>query len=325
MQGRFERGIDRSRNRRKAIRLRLLGTAAGGGLPQWNCGCQNCSEARAGRIAARTQSSVAVSAGGEHWFLVNASPDLRAQIESFPALHARPDAARQSPIDGVLLTNADLDHVHGLMLLREAPRLAIHAPAAVRATLAKFLNLEAVLGAFCVLDWQEAEEEFAVLGSRTGPSGLLYRALPLPGLPPPFARGSFGGDATERGAHSVAFQIADAASGARLLIAPDVAAMTPQLEQAMRESDAVLLDGTFWDDEELRALVPTARTSREMGHLPISGADGTLALLRTMPAPQKIYLHINNTNPILRPESRERAEVEGAGVQVGEDGMEFVL
>ena len=295
-----------------------MGTAAGGGLPQWNCACENCRAARAGRIPARTQSSAAISADGVNWFLVNASPDLRAQIEATPALQPAASSPRNSPIAGVLLTNADLDHVLGLILLREGESLSVVATDAVRETLTGALGFDALLDGFCGLQWEEAGEGFAVLRLRDGsPSGLSARAIYLPGGPPRFVE-----TAQVRVGHSIAFEITDQ-SGARLLVAPDVAEITPELQRALQEADAVLFDGTFWSADELRRIDPSARTADEMGHLPI--LDGSLNALGRIPARRKIFTHINNTNPILAQDSPERAAVVAAGLEVGEDGMEFEL
>jgi pyrroloquinoline quinone biosynthesis protein B len=301
-----------------AIRVRLLGTAAGGGLPQWNCACDNCLAARAGRIPSRTQSSVALSADGRNWFLVNASPDLRAQIERTPALHPWETSARNSPIAGVLLTNADLDHVLGLILLREGEPLPVLATEAVRETLIGPLGFETLLGGFCGIRWEAAPTEFSPLRLRDGsPSSLFVRAIFLPGGPPRFDKTSIA-----QTGHSVAYQIRDQ-SGASLLMAPDVAEITSELQQALEESDAVIFDGTFWVADELRRLNPDARTAQQMGHLPIR--DGSLELLRRSPARWKIFTHINNTNPILATDSLERTAVLTAGVLIGEDGLEFEI
>jgi pyrroloquinoline quinone biosynthesis protein B len=302
-----------------AIRVRILGSSAGGGLPQWNCVCPNCRDARAGRIPARTQSSVSISADGVHWYLINASPDLRAQIESFPPLQPRPGSGRNSPVEGVLLTNADLDHVLGLFLLREGESLVLHTTEAVRQTLSQALRLDQLLGAFCALTWREATSELSPLTFRDGSaSGLYGRAILLPGTQPLFAAGQM----SEDKGHSVAWQIADGSTGACLLVAPDVAVLTEELCGAMEGSDAVLLDGTFWSGDELSGVRRSARTAGEMGHLPIRGS---LEALRGLPARDKVYVHINNTNPILALDSPERALVEEAGIAVGEDGMEFEL
>lgn len=306
------------------IKVRILGTAAGGGLPQWNCECENCRGAREGKWPARTQSSVALSADGKAWFLVNASPDLRSQIESTPELQPVAGTGRESPIHGVLFTNADMDHILGVLLLREGARLQLSAPSAVRAALDAGLGLTALLNSFCGVDWHEPAEDFQEVRLRDGtPSGLLYRAIPLPGSPPPFARG--GGEASSSCVHSVALQFATSETGPRLLIAPDVAKLTAPLQAALRESAVALIDGTFWHDDELKAFRPNAKTSRAMGHVPISGSGGSLEFLRTLPAGRRLYLHINNTNPILRPDSPERTEILAAGLEVAEDGLEFDL
>ncbi len=249
---------------------------------------------------------------------MNASPDLRAQIESFRPLHPR--AVRDTPIEAMLFTNADLDHVLGAFILRESGGVSVHATPAVRETLAAGLRFDAVLGAFGEVRWTAVPSKSSPLLDRSGaPSGLSYRAIPLPGDPPPYAR-EVGRDAS---GHSVAFQFADDATGARLLVAPDVAKITAPFRAAVDESDALLIDGTFWSEEELRTVHPSARTAREMGHVPISGANGTLELMRAAPARYKAFVHINNTNPILMPGSRERATVESAGLVVAEDGWEF--
>ena len=267
----------------------------------------------------RTQSSVAVSSDGLRWFLVNASPDLRAQIEGFPPLQPRPGLWRNSPIEAVLLTNADLDHVLGLLLLREGETLMVYTTEAIRQTLTSGLRLDTLLGAFCQVTWPQATSEFSPLTFRDGSaSGLKSRLILLPGTPPVFANGPM----PDAKGHSIAWQIADKSTGARLLIAPDVAAMTTELLGAIEESDAVLFDGTFWSGDELRAVKRSARTASEMGHLPIRGSLDTL---RNVHARYKVYVHINNTNPILAPDSLERTAVEAAGIAVGEDGMEFEL
>ena len=287
-------------------------------MPQWNCACQNCDATRAGFVPARTQSGVAVSSNGESWFLINASPDLGAQLNAFPALHPRPPHLRQSRIAGVLLTNGDLDHVLGLLSLREAPALAVHATAAVRETLGAS-GIEGLLTAFCAVTWHEPAGNLAELECADGTtSGLTARAIFLPGTPPPFLKKS-----AHATGHSVAYQIEDQKTGARLLVAPDVSAITPELSDALANSHIILFDGTFWSSDELQRVRPGARLAGQMGHLPING--GSLAPLRALPASHKAYFHINNTNPILAPGSPERAQVEAAGMIVGYDGLEFAL
>jgi pyrroloquinoline quinone biosynthesis protein B len=238
-------------------------------------------------------------------------------MNAFPPLHPS-DAknARDSKIAGVLLTNADLDHVLGLLLLREGPSLAIHATAAVRESLTAS-GIESALAAFCGTSWHEPSSEPVELKDAAGaPSGLSARAIFLPGTPPPYTK-----SASHASGHSVAWHIHDRRTGARLLAAPDVAAIEPPLAAAIAESDVVLFDGTFWSSDELSHIRAGARAAEQMGHLPIN--CGSLDALRSAPAAHKVYFHINNTNPILAPGSPERAAVEQAGITVGYDGLEF--
>ncbi|MGH7983468.1 MAG: pyrroloquinoline quinone biosynthesis protein PqqB [Candidatus Udaeobacter sp.] len=281
------------------IRIHILGSAAGGGLPQWNCTCANCVAARSGKIAPQTQSSIAISVDSEglqHWFLINASPDLPRQIESMQRLQPHPDSLRNTPIAGILLTNADIDHALGLLHLRqqETP-LVVYAADQTRTALAW---IDSVLARFCGIEWRKMGAGFQSLSG-----SMAFRAIELPG--------------------SVAFQFRDDTSGATALFAPSVGELSKELRNAAHTSDVILFDGTFWSDGELSLVRPGARTAREMNHFPIS--DGSLDLLRQSPARRKIYTHINNTNPILMPGTRERAQVEQAGIEVASDGLEIVL
>jgi pyrroloquinoline quinone biosynthesis protein B len=278
------------------IRIRILGSAAGGGVPQWNCACANCIAARAGKIVPQTQSSVAISGDGESWFLINASPDLAQQIERTPELQPRPDSPRNSPIAGVLLTNADLDHGQGLLLLRqrETP-LVVYATDETRTALDW---IDMVLKPFCGVEWRPVSRDFNSLSKN-----VAFRAISL--------------------RKSIALQFRDQSADTSALVAPAVGNLSDELCDAVKTSDIVLFDGTFWKDDELLAVRPGARKAREMNHLPI--ADGSLDFLRHSPARRKLYTHINNTNPILMPGSRERAEVERAGIEIACDGLEITL
>jgi pyrroloquinoline quinone biosynthesis protein B len=268
-----------------------------------------------------TQSSVAFSADGESWFLVNASPDLRSQIEAFPGLHPRGPSLRHSPIEAVLLTNADLDHVLGLFLLREADSIHLHTTCAVRETLSKGLRLDEALASYCAVIWHETMpgHDFAPLLTRSGQaSGLSWSAIALAGSPPLYSPEGSG-----EGVQSIACLIRDERTGGILLVAPDVEEVTPALLSALHEADGVLFDGTFWSDDELIRIKGSPRSALDMGHLPLQ--SHSLKTLCGPPARHKILLHINNTNPVLRPGSPERAEVEAAGVTIGHDGLEFEL
>jgi pyrroloquinoline quinone biosynthesis protein B len=288
-------------------------------VPQWNCSCPNCQGARQGLVAVRTQSCVALADHQGKWYLVNASSDLSVQLQQFPELHPYTQPLRNSPIAGVLLTNADLDHLLGLFSLREGHSLDVYASTATRRIAESSLGLETVLNTFCGSRWSEPPtKDFAPLcaDSETD-EGLLFRAIELPGKPPPFARNA------EPGAHSLAYQFLDPRTGGRLLVAPDVAEVSPALHEALSNSDAVLFDGTFWSSDELVKVRPGARPAADMGHVTIR--DCSLELLKKSTSSNKVYIHINNTNPILSPHSAERAAVEAAGIVVGWDGMEFEL
>jgi len=281
------------------IRVHILGSAAGGGLPQWNCACATCVSARTGKIEPQTQSSIAISAvSGEfqsRW-LINASPDLARQIESAPSLQPRHDSPRNTPIAGVLLTNADIDHALGLLLLRQQQTpLVVYATDETRAALEW---LDRVLARFCAIEWREVSADFQSLNG-----GIAFR--------------------TVQSAHSVAFQFRDDTSGRLALVAPAVSELTRELSEASANSDVVLFDGTFWSDGELAAVRAGARSAREMNHAPIRG--GSLDFLRQSAARRKIYTHINNTNPILMPGSPQRTELDQAGIEVARDGLEIVL
>jgi pyrroloquinoline quinone biosynthesis protein B len=306
------------------MRIILLGTAAGGGLPQWNCNCPNCREARAGsaRITPRTQSSAAVSADGQAWFLLNASPDLRVQLEGAPHLHPRTKEPRGTSIEAVLLTNADLDHTLGLLLMREGGKIRVHATSQVRTALTRGISLAPALRSFGGIHWTKPPGKLSPLLRRDGsPSGLQYQAVNVVGKPPRFMKGrqsnGFG--------HSIGYRIVDEKSEGRLLFLPDVAVLDGQTIDALSDCDVLLFDGTFWSENEMRKLGVGNLSAKQMGHVPIGSRQGSLKQLAPLQVRRKIYTHINNTNPILRKDSPEYAAVRAAGVEVGRDGMEMVI
>ena len=312
-------------SQRLLMRIQLLGTAAGGGFPQWNCRCRNCAEARSNPAAARprTQSSVAVSADGQRWFLLNASPDIAAQIAAFPPLQPGGDSVRGTPIQAVLLTNADLDHSLGVLMLRETTTLALYASAETREDLSQGIGLLPVLDAFCGVKWScMADAEEPLLYADGSPSPLFCRGLPVPSKPPRFSRRSHGNGAA---GGSVAYHIRDTRTGGSLIYAPDLMELSGDLAARFDECDLLLFDGTLWSETEMQDQRISRVTARDMGHLPISGPRGSLDGLRDVTRPVRVYVHINNTNPILLEHSPERAEVRAAGWTVGEDGMTFTL
>ncbi len=301
------------------MRVVLLGTAAGGGFPQWNCWCPRCRVARAepDRARPRTQSSVAVSSDGERWFLLNASPDVHRQLPTL--LHRPPTGQRHVPIEGIVTTDAELDHTLGLVLLREGRRLQLWATCATLATLEQDSRLLPVTRAFAEVTTTELPlGSTAPLRYRDGAdSGLSVEAFVVPAGPPRFA------SAGEPG-HTVGLIVREAGRGA-LAYAPACGGLDDTLLARLGRADLLLFDGTFWTDDELLALGIGERTARQMDHLPLSGPGGSLERIASLPVKQRVYVHINNTNPILIEDSPERAAVERAGLVVGMDGMRFEI
>ncbi|GAA4387006.1 pyrroloquinoline quinone biosynthesis protein PqqB [Actinomadura verrucosospora] len=294
------------------MRLRILGTAAGGGVPQWNCGCTGCAAARARPALRRRHACVAVEAGGGRWLLVNATPDVAEQIGAVAELRPEP-GSRRSPVAGVALTDAELDHVLGLPLLREAPDLHVLATGAVRHALSGGLRLDAVLAPYANLTWAElGEEEPAVFGA------LEVRAVRVSGKRPRYAAGlDAPGDAW-----SAALRVTDGRDGGTVVYAPCLAAWPPALDAALSGAGCVLLDGTFWDDEEPRRSGVGDRTATEMGHLPITATHGPFAEL---PAARRLYTHLNNTNPLVDPNADGHRALAALGIEVAAEGAVIEL
>jgi pyrroloquinoline quinone biosynthesis protein B len=294
----------------------VLGSAAGGGFPQWNCRCQVCSLAWAGdsRVRSRTQASLAVTSDGLSWLLINASPDLREQLRRSRALH--PNAGtRGSPIKAVLLTGAEIDQVAGLLSLREREPFTICATAATHATLAEN-------SIFIALAPDVVTRKAAVPGeSLAFPGGLEAQLFTVPGKVPLYLEGENPDTASETAAN-VGVELS--AGSARMLFIPGAAAVTTAMMERIARADVVFFDGTLFRDDEMIAAGAGTKTGRRMGHMPIEGADGSIAALGGIAA-RRIFLHINNTNPILVDGSPERAYVEGKGWEIAEDGMEIVL
>jgi pyrroloquinoline quinone biosynthesis protein B len=299
------------------MRIKVLGAAAGGGFPQWNCGCPNCRDVRSGALPARplTQECVAVSADTGRWILLNASPEIRAQIESCPELHPR--GPRHSPIAAILLTNGDLDHCLGLLSLRESHPLVIYATERVRRGFTEGNVLYRTLQRFPgQVTWRALEP-----GRETELDGLAVKAVPAPGKPPIHLEGSGTADPGD----NVGLVIQDRRTGKRLAYFSAAAAITPAMMAALDAADCVFFDGTFWTSDELIALGLGDKRAEQMAHLPVGGPDGSLRALAGVRATKRIYIHINNTNPLLRPHSPERTEAEAGGWEIAYDGMEVNL
>jgi pyrroloquinoline quinone biosynthesis protein B len=294
----------------------VLGSAAGGGLPQWNCRCPICRLAWSGdaRVLPRTQAGLAVTADGESWVLINASPDLRQQLQKTKALHPH-SGTRGSPIKAVLLTGGEIDQITGLLSMREREPFLVCATAATLAGIADN-PMFAALAPDVVTRRALAPGETLAL-----PGGLEAQLFLVPGKVPLYLEGENPETATETAAN-VGIELS--AGGARLLFIPGAAAVTQAMQARLARADVVLFDGTLYRDDEMLATGTGSKTGRRMGHMPIDGADGSLAALDRVGA-RRIYVHINNTNPILVDGSPERVAVERQGWEVAEDGMEIVL
>jgi pyrroloquinoline quinone biosynthesis protein B len=309
------------------MRVKILGSAAGGGFPQWNCACPNCRALRTGTFhgKARTQAQVAISADDHTWFLLGASPDLRAQIEATPALHPR-EGVRQSPIAGAVLTNADIDHVLGLLLLRELQPLRVHATDSILRILTEDNSMFAMLQRVPnQVSWTNfsAGTTFPLQHPSGEDSGLRCRALSLGTHFPAYVSQQRQSQLSSVEA-SLGLMIG-APSGKRLAYLPAVPQIDEPLLKEFDSADVLLFDGTFWSDDELIRIQGSGQTARQMGHVPVSSSEGSLSRLAGLRRPRKIYLHINNTNPMLNESGPEYRQVREAGWEIAEDGCQFDL
>ena len=303
--------------------IRVLGSAAGGGFPQWNCACSNCEGVRNASIAAkaRTQESVAISTDAQSWFLINASPEIRQQIEAFPGL--QPRSARGTPIAGILLTNGDLDHCLGLLSLRESQPLVIYATTRVWNGFTErnvlFRTLQRFVGQVTWRPLILGEPQPLVLPSGLD-SGLTVCALPIPGKLPIHL-----GDLTPDPEDNVALRFTENPSGKTLAYLPAVGAAGRAVEHAALGADTLFFDGTFWSSDELIQQQLGDKRAEDMAHWPVGGPSGSLGWLRHLAPARRVLIHVNNTNPLLRDDSPERLHAETAGVEVAYDGMELSL
>ncbi len=296
-----------------AFRARLLGAAAGGGLPQWNCGCRNCNLARAGKIPSQTQSSIAVTATGDHWAVLNASPDIRVQMAQTQALH--PTDLRTLPLDAVLVTNGDIDHVAGLLTLREMQPFTLFATQGIHDVLTQnpifdALNHRVVTRASIKLD-----TPFNLV------PGITATLFAVPGKVPLYLEG----DEVQTdliGEQTVG--VALETDTARAFYIPGCAHLNDDLRHRLDGADMVFFDGTLWQDDEMIQAGLGQKTGQRMGHMSMSGPAGSIEAFKTLTIGQKIFVHMNNTNPVLRPDSTENAQARAAGWIIGQDGMEIV-
>ncbi|NIR58715.1 MAG: pyrroloquinoline quinone biosynthesis protein PqqB [Gammaproteobacteria bacterium] len=304
------------------MQVRVLGSGAGGGFPQWNCNCPNCRGLRTGTIRAtpRTQSSIAVSGDGERWVLFNCSPDIRAQIQAFPALQPG-RAVRDTAIVAIVLVDAQIDHTTGLLSLREGEPLEVYCTERVQRDLTTGYPIFTVLEHYGGIHWHDIPVEPGTAFSIQAAESLRFTAVALRSEAPPYSpsRG-----APEPG-DTIGVRVEDPRTGKALFYAPGLGTIEPHVRPCLETADCVLVDGTFWQDDELaRAGIGTKR-AREMGHLPQSGPGGMIETLDACGPSRKVLIHINNTNPILDEDSPERAQLETHGIEVAYDGMELDL
>ncbi len=307
------------------LRIIILGAAAGGGVPQWNCGCPQCFAARQSGgsttasqsgVAAATQFSAAISTDGQNWLLINASPDIRQQLSATPALHPRLGLLRHTPISGVVLLNGEIDAIAGLLTLREGAPFTIHAHQRV-------LDILAANAVFDVLAPSRVPRRPIAPDASFIPDGGALRITPFvtPGKPALYLEAFT--PASE--GDTLGLRIEDITTGRVCVIVPACAAITPELTAQLRDADVLLFDGTVWRDDELSAAGLGHKTGAQMGHMAMSGDDGVMARLRDVPIGRKVFVHINNSNPVLRCDSAERAEAAAQGWEIAYDGMEITL
>ena len=305
------------------MRIRVLGSSAGGGFPQWNCNCANCDGLRHGRInaRARTQSSIAVTANGLDWLLVNASPDILTQIRDTPDLQpAR--AVRDSGIAAVLLMDAQIDHVTGLIMLRErGSRLPLLATPEVLSDISSGFPITGILSHYCGVATTELPSDGRTI-TVEGLPGIEVQTVAIASKPPPYS--PFRGN--PRAGDNLGLVIQNPVNGARVFYAPGLGAVTPELLKLMSSCSVLLVDGTFWTEDEMITQGLSKKKAAEMGHLPQSGPGGMIEQLDKLPRSiRKILIHINNTNPMLIEDSAERAELTRHGIEVAHDGMDIVF
>lgn len=304
------------------MKVKVLGSAAGGGFPQWNCNCENCAGARAGLINARprTQSSIAISSNGIDWLLVNASPDIRQQILAFPALQpAR--AKRDTGIRAVLLIDSQIDHCTGLLMLREnAQPLQIYCTRMVHQDLTSGFPVLRMLEHYCDVNWHEIPIDGTAFDI-AGIGDLAFSGIALSSKAPPYSphrEDPHPGD-------NIGLHVLDRQNGHSLFYAPGLACIEPHLIPVMQEADVLLVDGTCWTNDEMMRRGVGTREALAMGHLPQSGPGGMIESLEPFARQRKVLIHINNTNPMLVENSLQRAELTAAGIEVSHDGMEITV
>lgn len=307
------------------LRVVVLGAAAGGGVPQWNCGCRVCQAARTDHpVLQSTQASIAISADGDHWFLINASPDLRQQLINAPQLHPAPGKLRHSPVSGVILTNGEIDAIAGLLSMREGWPFTIYAHPKVLATL-KANSVFNVLSEKNVHRQPiEIDQAFELTLPDGSSSGIEILPFEVTGKGAWYLEGERR-EGTKAAGDTLGLRIRDKATGKLFYFLAACAEVTDDLKSRLKGASLVFFDGTVWRDDEMILAGLATKTGRSMGHISMSGEQGAIAALESLGIGRKIFLHINNSNPALLPDSEERKAVERAGWQIPADGMEIIL
>ena len=305
------------------MQILILGSAAGGGFPQWNCHCDNCAGVRSGSIKAqaRTQSSIAVSADGDNWVLINASPDIRQQLNQSPQLWPD-DAQRGTKIRAALLTDSQIDHTTGLLTLREGLPLPVYCTDVVHQDLTTAIPLFNLLhhwhgGLTHHSIGTDHQQSFTIENI----TGLEFYPVPLESNAPPYS--PYRDDIVP--GNNIGLKIVDSASGNYLFYAPGIVQSNPVVEEMLSAAECVLIDGTLWLDDEMIKNGFSHKLGSEMGHMPVNGQNGSVALLNQFDIKRKILIHINNTNPILNEDSSAHRYVIDNGVEIATDGMEITL
>jgi pyrroloquinoline quinone biosynthesis protein B len=303
------------------MKIRILGSGAGGGFPQWNCNCHNCHRFRHGtmRGKARTQSSIAVSTDNKNWLLFNASPDIRAQLEAFPSIQPK-DGIRDTGIKAIMLIDSQIDHTTGLLMLREGKPLDIYCTEMVKQDLTTGFPLFNMLKDYCTVN----HHPIPIDGSSfTIPTieDLRFFTQALKSKAPPYSphrHDPHDGD-------NIGVIIEQISTGKKVFYSPGLGEIEPHVMTAMQTVDCILVDGTFWTDDEMVTQGISHKRAREIGHLPQSGEGGIIEVLNSVPNTRKILIHINNTNPILDDDSEQRKLLDAAGIEIAYDGLEIDL
>ncbi len=303
------------------MKIRILGSGAGGGFPQWNCNCNNCKRIRSGEMNGkpRTQSSIAVSSDNQNWLLINASPDIRAQLEAFPAIQPK-QGLRDTGIKAVLLIDSQIDHTTGLLMLREGKPLDIYCTEMVKQDLTTGFPVFNMLSHYCTVNHHPVPIDG---GSFTIPAiaDLRFYTQALKSKAPPYSphrQDPHEGD-------NIGLIIEQISTGKKVFYSPGLGEIEPHVMAAMQTADCLLVDGTFWTEDEMIDLSLSKKKAGEMGHLPQSGKGGMIEILNSVPKARKILIHINNSNPILDEDSIPHKELTKAGIEMAYDGMEINL